>query len=49
MAENINNRNKDINHTRITDSSDEDIYENSSDRIRVKKTDMLNKNRVEYL
>ena len=45
--ENVNNRNKDINHTRITDSSDEEICENSSDRIKIKKTDMINK--VEYL
>ena len=46
MAENVNNRNKDINHTRITDSSDEDIYENSSDRMRMRKNDI---NRVEIL
>ena len=49
MSENLNNRNKDINNTRISESSDEDPLENSSERGRVKKNDILNKNKVEYI
>ena len=49
MSLNSNNRNKDINKTSITDSSEEDIFENTSDKGWGKNFDLINKNKVEYI
>ena len=46
MSENLNNRNKDIIHTRISDSSDE---ENSSEKEQEKKSTFLDKSKIEYI
>ena len=46
MSENLNNRNKEIIHTRISDSSDED---NSSEREQEKRSNILDKNKIEYI
>ena len=47
MSGYINNRNKDINNTSISDSSEEDIYENSSERPRGKNGTIYNKNQID--
>jgi hypothetical protein len=49
MSSNASNRNKDITNTSITDSSEEDIFENSTDRVGVKNISYINKNKVEYI
>ena len=47
MSSNSNNRIKDINNTSISDSSEGDIYENSTERARGKYIDLINKNKVD--
>ena len=49
MSSNTSNRNKDITNTSITDSSEEDIFENSTERGGVKSINYVNKNKVEYI
>ena len=46
MSENLNNRNKEIIHTRISDSSDE---ENSSEKEQEKKGIIIDKSKIEYI
>ena len=50
MSVNINNKNKDINNTSISDSSEEeDNLKNSSDKLNTKNGDSFSKNKVEYI
>ena len=46
MSENLNNRNKDIIHTRISDSSDED---NSSEKEQERNNNIFSDNKIEYI
>ena len=50
MASNVNNKNKDMNNTSISDSSeDDDIFQNSSDKGNSKSGDLINKSKIEYI
>lgn len=50
MASNVNSKNKDMNNTSISDSSeDDDIFQNSSDKGNSKSGDLINKSKIEYI
>ena len=51
MASNMNNKNKEINNTSISDSSEEDdIFQNLSDKgAHNKNGDLINRNKIEYI
>jgi len=51
MASNMNNKNKEINNTSISDSSEEDdIFQNLSDKgAHIKNGDLINRNKIEYI
>ena len=48
MASNIINKSKDINNTTITDSSEEDISQNSTEKLARNHSGQITKTKVEY-